>query len=390
MNKMLIRHGRIVLPDRVLEDADLLTDGETIADVGHFSAPADAQVVDAGGNLVLAGFIDVHLHGGGGSDFMDGTPEDFSRVASVHCMHGTTSMLATTVACRYSEMKTLFELYQTAAASSSTADFLGVHLEGPYIADEMRGAQDPRWIRSPSRQEVDDLVRDAGDILVRCSGAPELPGMDYLAERLGALGVRLSIGHSNATCEQVLAAHRLGYSHITHMYSNTPSIRKINQVVHAGVVEAAYLLDDMTVELIGDGCHVPKELMQMVLKLKGEDNVLLISDAMRAAGTDVSESWLGSRADGHRVIIENGVAKLPDRSYFAGSIATGDRVFRNAVENVGLPLPVVTKMMSLNPARHVHAEKRKGSLEKGKDADIVIMDASNHPAHVFVRGRKIK
>lgn len=389
MAKTAILNGRVVLPDRVLEHSGVLIDGEAIAAVGNFSLPPDAAIVDAKAGLILAGFIDVHLHGGGGSDFMDGQADGFAAIAHTHCLHGTTSMAATTLSCPYEEMQQLFELYRTAAAHSTTADFLGIHLEGPYLSQQMKGAQNPAYIRNPTKKEVDRLLRDAGDMIVRCSCAPEIEGIDYLAASMREAGIRLAIGHSDATCEQVLKASALGFRHITHMYCATPSIRKINQRIYGGVVEAAYLLDDMTFELIGDGRHIPPELMHLALKLKGEDKVLLITDAMRAAGTPATESFLGPNRPENRVIIEDNVAKLPDRTSFAGSIATCDRVFRNAYETVGLPLPVITKWMSLNPARHLGVEEEKGSLETGKDADIVIMDALNTVQHVYVRGRRV-
>lgn len=382
-------NGRVVLPGRVLERAGVLMRDGKLAAVGQFALPPGACVVDAAGGLILAGFIDVHLHGGGGSDFMDGTPESFCRIARTHCLHGITAMAATTLSCPYTEMKALFDLYRAAAAQSTTADFLGIHLEGPYIAQEARGAQNPAYIRAPSRAEVDRLMRDAGDLIVRCSCAPEVTGMDYLAHTMREAGILLAVGHSNATYSQVERAYQQGFRHVTHLYSATPSIRKIDQRVCGGVVEAAYLLDDMTFELIGDGRHVPPEVLRLALKCKGEDRVLLITDAMRAAGTDVCESYLGADRPENRVIIEDGVAKLPDRSFYAGSIATGDRVFRNAYREAGLPLPVITKLMSLNPARHLGAEGRKGSLEVGKDADVLLFGPDLSLRRVFVRGRAV-
>lgn len=381
--------GRVVLPDRVLAPAGVLLRGGRIAAVGTFAVPAGARVIDAAGGLILAGFIDVHLHGGGGSDFMDGTPESLRRIARTHCLHGTTAMAPTTLSCPYEEMQRFFALYRDAAAQSDTAELLGIHLEGPYISQQMRGAQNPAWIRSPTPAETERLLHDGEGLLARCSCAPEAEGVPALAAALREAGVLLAVGHSNATCEQTLAAWEQGFRHVTHLYCATPGIRKIGQHVHGGVVEAAYLLDDMTVELIGDGCHVPPEVIRLAVKCKGPDRVLLITDAMRAAGTEVKESFLGTDRPENRVIIEDGVAKLPDRSSFAGSIATMDAVFRNARQAVGLPLPVITRLMSLNPARHLGVEGRKGSLAVGKDADVLVLDAQDRIAHVFARGREI-
>ena len=388
MERMVFQNGRIVLPNQVLEQSSLLVEDGKIAAVGAFPLPPDSRKIQLDGRMLLAGFIDVHLHGGGGSDFMDGRREDLENIARTHCLHGTTAMAATTLSCPYPEMKAFFDLYRQAAAHSQTAQFLGIHLEGPYISQELRGAQNPAYIRSPTRQEVDQLMRDAGDLIVRCSCAPEVEGIDYLAATMAEAGICLAVGHSAATCTQVLEAYRLGFHHITHLYCATPSIRKINQRVCGGVVEAAYLLDGMTVELIGDGRHIPHEVLQLAVKLKGPDKVLLITDAMRAAGTHVTESYLGADRPENRVIIEDAVAKLPDRSVYAGSIATADRVFRNACQ-AGLPLTTITRLMSLNPAAHLGVERTKGSLEVGKDADLVVMDNQGFVQQVFVQGRPI-
>lgn len=382
-------NGRVVLPDRVLERAGVLIEGSRLAEVGQFALPEGAKVIDLQGALVLAGFIDAHLHGGGGSDFMDGSPAAFETIARTHCLHGVTALAATTLSCPYPEMKTFFELYRTAAPQSSTAEFLGVHLEGPYLSQAAKGAQASSGIRPPSRQEVDQLMRDAGDLLLRCSCAPELEGVDYLARSMREAGVLLAVGHSFATYPQMELAWQMGFRHINHMYCATSTVHKVGQRVYGGVVEAAYLMDGLTIELIGDGRHIPPEVIRLALKCKGEDTVLLVSDAMRAAGTQARESYLGACRPENRVIIEDGVAKLPDRSFFAGSIATGDQIFRNAVNTAGLPLPVATKWMSLNPARHLGVQARKGSLAPGKDADVLVFDGALALTHVFARGRRV-
>ena len=203
-------------------------------------------------------------------------------------------------------------------------------------------------------------------------------------------GIGLSVAHSDAVAEDIYRAYDMGFDHITHFYCNTPTVRKIGQVRYAGVVEAAYMLDGMSVDLIGDGKHIPRELMRMVLKLKGADKVALITDAMRAAGTDVTESYLGKERPEARVIIEDGVAKLPDRSFFAGSIATSEIAFRTAVGDFGIDVCDVSKMMSAVPARLCGVSGRKGELRRGYDADIVIVDKSLKVRNVWTNGNKIK
>lgn len=385
--RRIFENGRIVLPGGVAQGVRLLAEGDRILDPAFRGERPEGEVVNLEGGWLLPGFIDLHLHGGDGADFMDGSPEAFRQACKVHCRHGTTSLCPTTVACSKEE---LFRLFDVCRETGDTgADILGLHLEGPYISQEFRGAQPERFVRDPDPQEVDEILERADGLIARWSSAPELPGMEVLAGKLRKRGILCAVAHSAATCEDVEAAFGWGFTHITHLYSSIPSVRKLNQRVHAGVIEAAYLLDDMTVELIGDGRHVPKELMQTVVKLKGPDRVALITDAMRAAGSSVTESFLGSPADGNRVIIEDGVAKLPDRSFFAGSIATADHVFRNAVTEYGFPPETVSRMMSGTPAKILGRYGELGSLSAGKRTDLVVMDRDFQVRQVYVRGRLV-
>ena len=198
----------------------------------------------------------------------------------------------------------------------------------------------------------------------------------------------MSVGHSDAIAAEVFRAYEMGFCYVTHLYCSTPGVRKINQVVYAGIPEAALLIDDMSVELIGDGKHIPKEVMQMVIKVKGVDHVTLITDAMRAAGTDVGESYLGKISPENRVIVEDGVAKLPDRSSFAGSIATMDRVLQNSVLNYKISLTDAVKMISTVPARKFGLSK-KGIIKIGNDADLVLTDRNLNVQEVVVGGTSI-
>lgn len=384
-----IINGNVVLPQGTVKSVLVLENG-IIKDCNYQGeipkATDQVQIIDAADGYVLAGFIDTHLHGGGGYDFMDNTVEDFLGAAKAHMEHGTTSMLPTTVACSMESLRSVIDTYKKADAVNTGANLLGLHLEGPYIAMENKGAQNPRYIRNPEKEEVDELMEMGRGIIARISCAPELPGMDYLAEKCKENNIMLSVAHSNAVCQDVLEAYKKGFAHITHMYSATTTFRKIGQVVYVGIVEAAYLEDGIHVELIGDGKHAPKELIRMVLKVKGEDKMSLVTDSMRAAGQDVTESFLGEKKPENRVIIEEGVAKLPDRTFYAGSIATMDIVLRNAVDNAGIPMHIVSKLISKNPAALIGADDRKGTLEAGKDADIVIMDPDKYVTKVLIGG----
>ncbi len=373
-HRIFVKNGILITPRNLLNGALVIEDGE-IAECGFLGEIAkDAMIIDAKGMYVAPGFVEIHAHGGGGADFMDATPEAFFTVASTHRKHGTTSLLPTTVACSKQAAQMVFSAYRSAISMPAPVHYLGLHLEGPYIANDMRGAQNAAHIRPPAPKEVDWLMDTAGDILKLCTTAPELAGTEYMAAQMQKRGIFLSCGHSAATYSDMLQARKMGFCHITHLYSGTTSVRKINQTMCAGILEAAYLMDDMRIELIGDGHHVPKEVLLLALKLKGAHYINLTTDAMRAAGTFEKESFLGQRLQKNRVIVEDGVAKLPDKSSFAGSIATGDGILKWAVLSCGIPLTEAVMMLSLTPASVVGADDKKGSLEPGKDADIIFLN----------------
>ena len=383
--KKYIINGEIVLPDRTLKGILILENG-VIADIAeNTEIPPNAEVIDAKGGIVLAGFIDTHVHGGGGCDFMDGTEESFEQVMKTHLEHGTTSIMPTTVSCSFESLLKVFDIYRNVKANKKWSNLLGLNLEGPYISMKSKGAQNPLYIKNPDKNEVDVLFEKGADVIARMSCAPEIEGADYLAEKCRENGVWLSVAHSDAVCEEVIEAYDKGFNHITHMYCGTTTFRKVEQIVHVGIVEAAYLIDDMEVELIGDGKHIPKELINMVLKIKGDERFSLVTDAMRAAGTNDETSYLGEKKPENLVIVEDGVAKLPDRSSYAGSIATMDKVFKNAVVNAGLSLCTASKIVSANPARLSGADK-KGIIKKGMDADLVLMDRNYNVECVIVDG----
>lgn len=389
MTKTLIKNGKLILSDRVTDRSSLLFSEKQILET-EFSGeiPGDTIIVDAKGGYVSPGLVDMHLHGGGGFDFMDGTIDAILTISQIHCKHGTTSLAPTTIACSKEELFALFDVFRKTMKSNDLgASLLGIHMEGPYISQVMKGAQPDKYVRNVEQGELDEILDRGGDLIIRWSVAPELPGMQQFAEKIIGNSILPAIAHSDAICEDILTSFSWGFRHITHMYCSTPSVRKINQNVHAGIVEAAYLIDDMTVELIGDGKHVPQELLRVVYKLKGPERVALITDSMRAAGMDVKESFLGSFGSGNRVIIEDGVAKLPDRSSYAGSIATADKVIQNAHFKAGLPLHEAIRMMSLTPCEILGIDDKKGSLQKGKDADIVIFDNNLNVEKVFVEGK---
>ena len=222
--------------------------------------------------------------------------------------------------------------------------------------------------------------------ILRWDAAPELPNMELFAKVMAENGVLASLAHSAATAPQALQAFDWGFSHVTHFYNACTTFHKKNGLVYSGIVEATYLRDDVTIELIGDGRHIPRESMLLALRIKGADSIALITDAMRAAGVNCEKSVLGARTTGVPVVIRDDVAQLPDLSSYAGSIATMDRCLRTAHVQYGIPLPEVSRMLSLTPARLCGVSDRKGSLEKGKDGDVVVLSGDFQVQQVYARG----
>ncbi len=387
MEMTFIKNGSVVTESGVEVKTIVLKNGKIVDDNFTGEIPSEANVYDANGMYVAPGFVELHVHGGGGYDFMDATEEAFQGVINTHLSHGTTSIMPTTVACDIDAMSKLFSIYRKQSDITDAVTLLGIHLEGPYISQSMRGAQNPNHVRQPSAREVDFLMDEHSDIISMCTAAPEIDGIDYMAKRMRDKGIVLSVGHSDGLFNDIKRARDIGFTRFTHLYSNSPTVHKVNQVVYAGVREAAYFFEDMSVEFIGDGHHLPKEVLQIALKFKGVDKITLTTDAMRAAGcVGLTESYLGEIKPENRVIIEDGVAKLPDRTYYAGSIATNDVAMRWAVKECGVSLSDAFRMLSLNPAKCAGVADRKGSISSGKDADLILLNKELDVKQVITKG----
>jgi N-acetylglucosamine-6-phosphate deacetylase len=385
-----IVNGRVITPHGILAGATLVVKDRKID--GVFTDAIDieeAHVIDAAGRYVSPGFIDIHLHGGGGYDFMDNTIEAFQQIAITHARHGTTAMVPTTLTSTRDNLVKTLETYEIAKNSQyNGAGFLGVHIEGPYFAMNQRGAQDPKYIRLPDAEEYNEIL-NRFPFITRWSAAPELEGAIEFGEILTQKNIIASIAHTEALYADVIKAQAVGYSLMTHLYSGMVGVIRKEGFRYAGTVESAFLLDDMDVEVIADLKHLPAELLRLVYKIKGADRMALITDAMRAAGTNVSTSKLGSLEDGLDVIIEDGVAKLPDRLSFAGSVATTDKLLKNLVKNVGISLTETVAMLSATPARIMKVQDSKGKIVKGFDADLVIFDSDFEISNTIVGGEVV-
>jgi len=389
MNKYLkIINAQLITPYRMIKNATVVVEGEKIVSAGAQNIEVEgATEIDAGGQYLSPGFIDIHLHGGGGSDFMDGSETAFIKIAETHARFGTTALSPTTLTSEKMYLLDTLDIYKRADKNNTMgSQFIGMHLEGPYFSINQRGAQDPRYIRNPDPEEYRDVIRHS-NFIKRWSAAPELPGAIEFGRYLRSKGILPAIAHTDAVYEDVIEAFENGYTLATHFYSSMSGVTRRACFRYAGVIESGYLIDEMDLEIIADGVHLPAPLLNLIYKTKGADRIALITDAMRAAGAPPGDSVIGNLHNGLRVIVEDGVAKLPDRSSFAGSIATADRLVRNMIELADAPLIDAVRMMTSTPARIMGIDDRKGSVVAGKDADMVIFDRNITIDKTIINGK---
>lgn len=399
---LVFKNAKIITPMRVIDNGVLIVEHGKISSIGPEAGvkiPQGIKVIDAADKYLAPGFIDIHLHGGGGADVMDGTEEAIEKISKVHAKGGVTSIVPTTSTAPLDKiLKALRNIGIAKRKVLKGAQVLGAHIEGPYFSTEQRGAQNPEFIKNPKPEEYLRFL-DECDCILRVSAAPELEGGLELGRELKKREIVASIAHTNATYQEVLAAIEAGYTHVTHMYSGMSGLKRINAYRISGVIESTLLLDELTTEVIPDGHHLPPSLMKLTIKAKGLDKVSVITDAICAAGLSPGKYSSG----GLDVIVEtnvaeefeipeeegNFVAKLLTRDAFAGSVTTMDRCVRNMVKFVDLSMQDAIKMATVNPAKVIGVDDRKGSLTRGKDADIVVLDEGLSVIMTLVEGRVV-
>jgi N-acetylglucosamine-6-phosphate deacetylase len=374
-----IRSDRIMVSDGVLDGYVYFEKGR-ITDVTASVYPV-SQEYDATGYYVSPGFVDIHTHGGGGHPF-EGSVDEIVDGCNFHLKHGTTSICPTVSAAEFSSMaRSVENIRQAMADSRIKGTVIGAHLEGPYLSRKQTGAQCADFITDPREGDYLPLLERYADVIARWSYAPENDEGESFAKALKRYGVVASAGHTDAIYDDMIRAMENGCQLITHLYSCTSTVTRDHGFRRLGVIETAYLMDDLFVEIICDGKHLPPELIRLIYRIKGADRIALVTDSLSLAGTDLTHGFMQST----EFIIEDGVCKLMDRSAFAGSIATADRLLRVAVREAGIPLADAVKMMTATPAAIMNLP-HKGHIAPGMDADFVVFDEDIRIKNVFARG----
>lgn len=388
-----ITNAAIYTPTRLIPEGVILIEGERIVAVGtcaQVPLPEAVERLDAQGRIVCPGFVDIHTHGGDGADFTDGTPEAVRTVARRHLRAGTTSLLATTASAPMPQVWRAFDSIRQVVRSPGLHEsrVLGIHMEGPFLSVEQRGAHPPELLRMPDPDERERLYGYAGD-LAMVTLAPERDGALELTTELTRRGVLVAGGHSDALYEQVCVAMRAGLRHIVHLWSGMSMVRRIGPKRYSGMLEAALVEDGLTGEIIADGYHLPSSLMKLAYRMKGPERLCLVSDAMRASGLGPGIYGVA----GHQAIVEEGagVAVTPDRKAFAGSIATIKQCVQQVVQVVGISVQDALRMATFTPASVVGQQDRVGLLAPGHRADLVILDdATLEPVVVMLGGETVE
>ncbi len=340
-----------------------------------------AEVIEGKNKFIVPGYIDMHIHGGGGSDVTDGEYEAIKQIAITHSRFGTTAFLPTIATMAKDKIiKSLKSIHEAKSKGTGAAEILGIHLEGPYINPEKKGAQIEEDIKKISIEEFLEFNQASGNIIRLVTIAPEMPGAIDFIRWLHKQGIIVSVGHSNATYKQVQEGIQAGLSHVTHTFN---AMRGLHHR-EPGVVGAALTSPELTVEVIADGIHIHPVVIKILIQVKESEKIVLITDAMKA--TNISEGIY--YVSGREVTVTKGQARLKNGT-LAGSVLTMDKAVRNLVTKVGVSLMKAVQMASFNPAKCLGIDDRKGSLEPGKDADIVILNKNLETELTIVAGEVV-
>lgn len=373
---MLLKNCNIVFLDKIEKGSILIEDG-IIKEIN----PSEINLqnaIDCKGLYVSPGFVDVHIHGAGGHDTMDGTFEAINEISKTICKYGTTSFTPTTMTMSADDiLKSMISIKKAKIEGTDGAIVLGAHLEGPFISPSAIGAQNPNYLIAPSYENFELMTGDAIDAVVSITMAPEVEGAKELASILSSKGIRCSMGHTKATYEQAIDGIKHGFCHSTHLFNAMTGFTHREP----GVVGATFD-SDITTETISDGIHISYPSLRIAYKQKGTDKTLLVTDAMCACGMPDGTYALG----GQPVIVKNGAARL-ENGALAGSILTLNRAVKNIYDNTNYPLYEIVKMASYNGAKYCRVDDRKGQIKENFDADLTIFDENIDVKMTIIDGK---
>ena len=375
-----IINGQILTPQGWLKDGSvLISDGKILEVTNSDLAVIGATIIDAKGMYIVPGFVAMNVHGGGGYDFKECTEEAFRGAVNAHRKYGTTTIFPTLSSSPKPAICKAASICEKLMAEEDSP-VLGLHVEGPYLNEKMAG--NLYDVRLPDREEYVSILENT-NCIKRWDASPELPGAHEFAQYVRSKGVLAAITHTEAEFEDIKEAYKVGFTHAAQFYNAMPGFHKRREYKYEGTVESVFLMDDMTVEVIADGKHLPPTILRLVYKLKGVERTCLVTDALSFAANE------GRPVPDSRIIIEDGVAKLADHSSLAGSIATMDKLVRTIAQKTDIPLADAVRMASETPARLMGVDDRKGTLQRGKDADIVVFDRNLAVRAVYSMGKLV-
>jgi N-acetylglucosamine-6-phosphate deacetylase len=411
--------GTVILPDRLLNDGCVwVTDGRISLVMFRSKAPSqteDVDHIDLQGGYLAPGYVDIHVHGGAGADFMDGTEEAFHAICRAHARHGTTSLLPTTTVARHEQHlafldtchklrdptllspqreqgSPLLALRADEASALHAARILGAHFYGPYFAPEACGCHPKESARFPTRDEFEQYLAFA-DSIATATVAPELPGAEEFVRACRDHGINCNAGHTHATFDRMEAAVCWGVRHVDHLFCAMSDRARLRQSqtypMRGGVMEATLYFDELTTEVIADGKHLRRELLLLAYRIKGPNRLALVTDCNRALDMPDGEYMFGAMDGGEKIIRRDGVGLMPDGTALASGVVGMDECVRTFHRLTGVPLVETVRMASLTPAMIAGWSGEIGSIEVGKRADLLVLDRNLQVQAVYIDGERV-